>query len=118
MCLGYSQYFSAFIDTVSTQTLNAIANIQPETTSFPLFPQKDPLPDLSTKHTHDLNAALAHTSCSQSSTPFIAPTKNNLETNTSTDTLDHPMKWTCLAKSADEYNNSNSLVSRIGERTL
>jgi len=92
---------------VSTQTLNAMANIQPKTTSFSLFLQKDLLPDLSTKCICDLDATSVHTGCPQSSTLFIAPTRDSLETNAFTNTLNYPAK---LSQTSFSYISINSLT--------
>jgi len=104
-----------------------MANIQPKATEFPILSQKDALLDLSAKYAHDsdLEAISVYTNYTLSPAPFIAPTKDNLKTAISTNTLDHPTKCICLAKSIDKYSSqvcdsliSNSLASHIRERML
>jgi len=58
MCLGYSQYFGAFLDTVSMQNINPNVKFQSDTFDFsqinlgtmPLVPES---PERTAKHTRD-----------------------------------------------------------------
>ena len=134
MCLGYSQYFGMYINTVSLQNFDSQVNFLSDTfnlsqLNLDFVPCKSDFLECAPKHIRnpDFDPKLVCTP--HASSPIYKDslnvcTKKALNVTTSSYNEDHPAKRFCLAKSSKEYVSqehentiSNSLALCI-ERTL
>jgi len=130
MCLGYSQYFSAFLDAVSMQNFNPNVKFQLDTFDFsqmnletmPLVPQSL---ECAAKCTRDIDCD-HNTVCTSHASSSLTKGLPNAQTKDTIDLYgeDYPAKCTCITPPENHATNEGnsvtpkSLASRIEKRPL
>jgi len=110
MCLGYSQHFGTFLDTVSMQNFNPNVKFQSDIFDFsqmnletmPLVPKS---PEHAAKHTRDVDCDCNLVCTSHASSPLTKGLPN-AQTKDAIDLYreDHPAKCTCVTLSKKHAN--------------
>ena len=127
MCLGYSQHFAMFIDTLGILELPSSITLYGKPLAFPHTHQSDALLEV-----HDIywaqkwaqgfenNTTSTLLPTSLGNNPLTIPSRMDLDNAVVTLTFDHPAKWSCLDKSVEKMHEpviSSTIVSCIRTRT-